>query len=293
MIKENYLSYPAAIKEAMGLQVDWQSKDPTPPVPEGFVDFGLPSGTLWSTKNIGAINGNTAESWYGNYYAWGETETKEDYSWETYKYANSTYDKLTKYCNHSGYGNEGYTDELTQLVPVDDVATATNSAWRMPTKENFEELLAGTSNNLVENYNNIEGLNGRVFIKATIIQPSFKNITLYSPVAEGEVTDEIWAQISTYTLEEMNASLGGDIRTMIFKDAEMSILAEYNIDYGFVKKETDPSVSMFIPAAGYCAGSDISDGGSKCYLWSSSLRLDGPSSAHDLTFSSDGIVEVR
>ena len=132
-------------------------------VPEGFVDFGLPSGTLWSTKNIGATNGDTAESWYGNYYAWGETETKDNYSWSTYKYANGSSKTITKYCNNAEYGNEGFTDELTQLVPKDDVATKTKSAWRMPTNEDFEELLAGTTNSWVTNYKGISGLNGRVF----------------------------------------------------------------------------------------------------------------------------------
>ena len=132
-------------------------------VPDGFIDFGLPSGTLWSTKNIGATNGNTAESWYGNYYAWGEIETKEIYDWDNYKYANGNYDKLTKYCNNSNYGNNGFTDDLTQLVPEDDVATVTNSAWRMPTKEDFEELIAGTTNSWVTDYKGISGLNGRLF----------------------------------------------------------------------------------------------------------------------------------
>lgn len=37
-----------------------------------YVDLGLPSGTLWATMNIGA----SAEEDYGDYYAWGETETK-------------------------------------------------------------------------------------------------------------------------------------------------------------------------------------------------------------------------
>ena len=123
-----------------------------------FVDLGLPSGTLWSIKNIGATNGNTAESWYGNYYAWGEIETKEIYDWDNYKYANGNYDKLTKYCNNSNYGNNGFTDDLTQLVPEDDVATQTNSAWRMPTKEDFEELIAGTTNSWVTDYKGISGL---------------------------------------------------------------------------------------------------------------------------------------
>ena len=131
-------------------------------VPEGFVDLGLPSGTFWSTKNIGATNGDTAESWYGNYYAWGEIETKANYSWDTYKYANGANNKLTKYCNDSNYGNNGFTDELTQLVSEDDVATQTNSAWRMPTKTELDELKA-LSNKWVTNYKGISGLNGRVF----------------------------------------------------------------------------------------------------------------------------------
>ena len=45
----------------------------------GYVDLGLPSGTLWATCNIGANY-----PWeYGNYYAWGETKTKAVYDWST------------------------------------------------------------------------------------------------------------------------------------------------------------------------------------------------------------------
>lgn len=226
----------------------------------------MPSGTLWAVNNIGAIPGSTPKSYYGNYYAWGEIETKSDYSWSTYKYANGDYNKLTKYCDNSEYGNEGYTDELTQLVPTDDVATVTNSVWRIPTIEDFEELIAGTSNSWVENYNNIEGLNGRVFTKATITRHAFKNITLYSSIAEGEVDDEIWAEISLLTLEEINAIIGGDIREMMFTNSEMTIPAEYDIDYGFVVKQADPSISMFIPAAGYFDDSSVSDAGVFGYI---------------------------
>ena len=132
------------------------------PVPEGFVDLGLPSGILWSTKNIGATNGDTAESWYGNYYAWGEIETNSIYIPTNYKYCSAS-NKLTKYCTNSDFGDNGFTDGLTQLVPEDDVATQTNSAWRMPTKEDFEELIAGTTSSWVTNHNGISGLNGCVF----------------------------------------------------------------------------------------------------------------------------------
>lgn len=71
-----------------------------------WVDLGLPSGLLWATCNLGAA---TPEE-YGDYYAWGETATKEVYNWSTYKYCNGGYDQLTKYCNYSGYGYNGFVD---------------------------------------------------------------------------------------------------------------------------------------------------------------------------------------
>ena len=140
-------------------------------VPDGFIDFALPSGTLWSTKNIGATNGNTAESWYGNYYAWGELQTKTYYNWtdsnnatQNYKYANGTYNTLTKYCNMPDYGYNGYTDNLKTLELMDDVAHLEfGGDWHMPDSKLLCELMLYTNNEWVENYNDIEGLNGRVF----------------------------------------------------------------------------------------------------------------------------------
>ena len=44
------------------------------------VDLGL--SVKWSSVNVGA----SAPEDYGNYYAWGETTTKTDYSWATYKH---------------------------------------------------------------------------------------------------------------------------------------------------------------------------------------------------------------
>ena len=261
------------------------------PVPEGFVDLGLPSGTLWSTKNIGATNGNTAESWYGNYYAWGELEPKEQYNQSNYKYANGANNELTKYCSNSNYGDNGFTDELRQLVPEDDVATVTKSAWRMPTNEDFDELLAGTTSSWVTDYNGISGLNGRLFIKAKITRQAFKTDPLYWINSDGvtEITDELWLEISMYTLEEINALIGSDIREQIYKDNEKKELATPDKDYGFTEKEVDQTVSMFIPAAGYRSGSDFYDVGSYCGLWSSSLDLDRPNCAYDLSFDSDRV----
>ena len=47
-----------------------------------YVNLGLPSGTLWATCNVGASS--PYES--GSYFAWGETETKDIYTWENYKF---------------------------------------------------------------------------------------------------------------------------------------------------------------------------------------------------------------
>ena len=107
-----------------------------------FVDLGLPNGTLWATCNIGA---NSPEE-YGDYFAWGETNPKSEYSWNTYKYANGSLDKLTKYCNNSDFGNKGFSDTLTVLQPADDVANVKwGSGWQIPTKTQWEELEQNTS----------------------------------------------------------------------------------------------------------------------------------------------------
>ncbi|MBR3567827.1 MAG: hypothetical protein IKN94_06085 [Salinivirgaceae bacterium] len=97
-----------------------------------WVDLSLTSGTLWATCNIGAAN-----PWdYGDYYAWGETETKGYYDWDTYKY----YDKdgLFKYYNSRTYGT---VNSKTILESDDDAAIANwGNGWLMPTRDDFQEL---------------------------------------------------------------------------------------------------------------------------------------------------------
>lgn len=92
-----------------------------------FIDLCLPSGTLWAETNVGA----TSAADYGNYYAWGETEPKSNYSWDTYKYGTST-TNLTKYNG---------TDGETVLDKEDDAAYMNwGSFCRMPTYDEFSEL---------------------------------------------------------------------------------------------------------------------------------------------------------
>ena len=81
------------------------------------IDLGL--SVRWATVNIGAESPED----YGNYYAWGETETKESYTSS----------------NSVTYGVE--MDDISGDAEYDAATANWGSKWRMPTKEEFEELL--------------------------------------------------------------------------------------------------------------------------------------------------------
>ena len=82
-----------------------------------WVDLGL--SVLWATCNVGA----SSPSDYGNYCAWGETATKSSYTATNSR----AYEKVVSEFSGSSYY---------------DAATANwGEGWRMPTKEEFEELI--------------------------------------------------------------------------------------------------------------------------------------------------------
>ena len=91
------------------------------------VDLGL--SVKWANMNVGAKKA----SGYGTYFAWGETQPKEYYSWNTYVWSRGDSQFLTKYST---------TDRKIQLTPADDAArTNWGGEWRMPTVDEFEELI--------------------------------------------------------------------------------------------------------------------------------------------------------
>ncbi|MBO5263155.1 MAG: hypothetical protein J6B18_02725 [Bacteroidaceae bacterium] len=121
----------------------------TPSVTAGTaIDLGL--SVKWASCNVGAT-----QPWeYGGYYAWGETEEKSNYSWDTYKYCNDSYISMTKYCTSSSYGT---VDNKTTLEPEDDVATVKRGgSWRMPTRAEQDEL----RKNCTWTWTTLNGVNG-------------------------------------------------------------------------------------------------------------------------------------
>lgn len=104
-----------------------------------YVDLGLPSGTLWATCNIGA---NSPED-YGDYFAWGETAPKHEYTQQNYEWYDYSRYIFTKYCTYSMYG---IVDHKTELDPEDDAAYVNwGPSWRMPTLEQIQELIDNCS----------------------------------------------------------------------------------------------------------------------------------------------------
>lgn len=93
-----------------------------------YIDLGLPSGTKWASMNVGADNDNI----FGGYYAWGEVSTKSEYGKDA-----ATYNK-----NASALSSANIIDSKGELTPKYDAATKNwGEGWRMPTKENFDELI--------------------------------------------------------------------------------------------------------------------------------------------------------
>lgn len=146
------------------------------------VDLGLPSGTLWTNMNVGA----TAPEQYGDFYAWGETLTKDlPYTTNIYKWNNGTTTTLTKYCFDSKYG---IIDSKSTLDPADDAAYKNwGTTWRTPSEEQYEELV----NNCSWEWTTVKGVPGSRFTGCTgksIFIPAGGYIKQGEHLLEGEKT---------------------------------------------------------------------------------------------------------
>ena len=130
-------SYTNTAEDNYKVVIRKESKATPDPSAHEMVDLGLPSGLLWATCNVGASTPYED----GDYFAWGETEPKSDYTWETYKWCKGSHKTLTKYCQDFPYGYNEFTDSKVVLDAEDDAATANwGVEYRMPTYAEFCEL---------------------------------------------------------------------------------------------------------------------------------------------------------
>ena len=114
-------------------------------VQNDYVDLGL--SVKWATKNVGAERAFD----FGDFFAWGETNSKAEYDWTTYQYTEQGATQMTKYCNSSLGAIRDYKYILEE---TDDAATVSwGQKWRTPTLAEMNELLENCTWIWHENYN--------------------------------------------------------------------------------------------------------------------------------------------
>ncbi len=184
------------------------------------VDLGL--SVKWASCNVGA----TAPEEYGGYYAWGETEEKNNYSWGTYKYCNGSEFSQTKYCANSTFGT---VDGKTTLDPEDDVAHVKwGGAWRMPTNEEQQELIKNctwewTTSNGVKGYR-VTGPNGNsIFLPAA---------GMYSGSSIKDLGGLIGTDYGYYHSSSCHSGYSSSPYTIFFYQGYNKTNYDYTRDYG-------------------------------------------------------------
>ena len=142
------------------------------------VDMGL--SVDWATKNIGAADAYN----FGDYYSWGETQTKEEYTNESC---------VTNYLSIEQLAEKGFTDENNNLLPKYDAATANwGEKFRMPTKQEVEELKESTE---VKFYVVVDEETGKMY-RGNLIQSKINYNIIFMPETgkkagtDNEVYDE-------------------------------------------------------------------------------------------------------
>lgn len=117
---------------------------------EEFVDLGLPSGTLWATKNLGA----SSKTDYGLYFAWGETTGYEgltqdkQFAWEDYQFFTG-YDENN---NNSPTFSKYNSSDRTTLSLEDDAAHVFNRNYMIPTGDEASELINNCTYEFIIDY---------------------------------------------------------------------------------------------------------------------------------------------
>ena len=214
-----------------------------------YVDLDLSSGRKWATYNVGA---HTPEG-RGNYYAWGETEPKSAYWQSNYKYyRNPRPDEdsihwelgpngrpnleILKYNTKGAFsfppydeGPDGQT-VLDHDCDVDDVAMAHwGDDWRMPTKDDWRDLINETTHERV--------IENGVYVGLRLVGPNGNSIYLptagcyrgneiYRDFNDKSSSDTDWPTCQ-YWSNEIDEERPYDAYVLFFNDIACSVLSQY------------------------------------------------------------------
>ena len=161
-----------------------------------YVDLGL--SVKWATCNLGASSSEQP----GKYYAWGETtgytgeqiENKEREFTDT-EYTNNKSKPASDFIGTLGAEYDAATKEL-------------GSNWRIPTADEYQELLDRTTHEWVENYKG-SGINGGTFT-------SWNGAVLFLP-ATGFASGGL-SYMGSHGMYSTSVSTNHDVRTVLDMD---------------------------------------------------------------------------
>ena len=162
------------------------------------IDLGLPSGILWADRNIGAATPEDS----GLYFSWGDTqgytakqvgngEGLKAFSWADYKWSIDG--------SSSNFSKYNASDSKIVLDPEDDAAHVNMGGnWRMPTYEEYKELLLNTD--------------------IYLVSPEGEEIQGTAQEEQGGITIN-WASHTEVTLKGVKFYKNGDKQTYMFVPA--------------------------------------------------------------------------
>lgn len=174
----------ATANDGSGVFASCSVKVKNPP-PAGAVDLGL--SVYWATSNLSTSGLCANPQDYGDYYAWGETDSKRSsYVWKYYKWCNGSAQSLTRYCpseKTNYWGGSGSPDNKTSFKDYDYADDAAREklggSWRTPTDAEWTELRENCTWTTTFNYNGTGIAGGIVKSK----KPGYTSKSIFLPAA--------------------------------------------------------------------------------------------------------------
>ena len=156
-----------------------------------FINLDL--SVKWADRYLGASDIYSS----GDPYAWGETETKNIFEWDNYKWGDLVH-YLSKYVTKDYaryYTGIGYCDGKKQLDPEDDAAyVKLGNGYRMPTHFEIRELISNCSWETVR-------INGVSMYKVTSKKNKNRYIYVSSEFWSSSLADDRYAYYFMFTFQ--------------------------------------------------------------------------------------------
>ncbi|MBR6978480.1 MAG: hypothetical protein IKH88_01440 [Prevotella sp.] len=149
------------------------------------IDLGLPSRKKWACCNVGAH----MPEHYGSYYAWGEVEEKDTYTWQNYPYAFYVDMDEMYVCHDIG-------DDISG-TEYDAAFVNWGSPWCMPSKKDYQELI----NNCIYKRVDFHGVEGWLFSGLNNSSIFIPAAGWYGPAFHSDVAN-YWSSSSTPDLRK-------------------------------------------------------------------------------------------